>query len=178
MVVVDCLSNRLCHTNDVRHYGIQSGSAVRDQSGSSTDSWKEVISNKEPNFIWISHIASELWKSKSQLHCLLSTDGQPDGAGQPGSWQVLWLFMNQCQDDWDKWLSIAEFTYMTIPCFDMILPLHAWHWEAPLAQHGTLRESCLETLNDLASRMEKATDEHTQPPPSSWWHGPILWHPS
>ena len=25
--------------------------------------------------------------------------------------QFLQLFMNQCQDDWDEWLSIAEFTY-------------------------------------------------------------------
>jgi len=37
--------------------------------------------------------------------------------------------------------------------------LHAQHWAAPQLSVEPLRESRLETLNDFASRMEKATDK-------------------
>jgi len=72
----------------------------------------------------------------------------------------LWLFMNQHQDDWDEWLSIAEFTFND--------RVHASTWSSifmlntrqhPRLGVEPLRESHLETLNDFASRMGKATDK-------------------
>ena len=68
--------------------------------------------------------------------------------------------MNQHQDDWDEWLSIAEFAYNdrvhTSTCsspFMLNMGLH------PQLSVEPLRESCLETLNDFTSRMEKSMDE-------------------
>ena len=38
------------------------------------------------------------------------TDGQTERVNQEVE-QFLQLFMNQCQDDWYEWLSVAEFAY-------------------------------------------------------------------
>ena len=38
------------------------------------------------------------------------TDGQTERINQEIE-QYLRLFVNQCQDDWYKWVSLAEFTY-------------------------------------------------------------------
>src|SRR5882724_6309873 len=74
--------------------------------------------------------------------------------------QILWLFMNQCQDDWYEWLSIAEFAHND--------RVHTWTHSSPLmldtGQHPWLgiepsRESHLETLKDFISRMNKVMDE-------------------
>src|SRR5882724_9351834 len=74
--------------------------------------------------------------------------------------QFLRLFVNQCQDDWDEWLSIAEFTYNN----RVHTSMHSSPFMLDTGQHPQLgveplRESHLETLNDFASRMEKATEE-------------------
>src|SRR5882724_2042371 len=74
--------------------------------------------------------------------------------------QFLQLFMNQCQDNWDKWLSIAEFSYN-----DQVHVLtHSSPFMLDTGQHPwlslePLRESHLETLKDFTSRMNKATDK-------------------
>ena len=74
--------------------------------------------------------------------------------------QFLQLFMNQHQDDWDEWLSIAKFAYN-----DWV---HASTQSSPFMLDTRqylrlgmelLRESHLETLNDFTSRMEEATEE-------------------
>ena len=68
--------------------------------------------------------------------------------------------MNQCQDDWDKWLSVAKFAYNNW--------MHASTRSSPFmldtGQHPQLgveplRESHLETLNNFTSRMWKAMDK-------------------
>jgi len=80
--------------------------------------------------------------------------------------QFLRLFVKQYQDDYDKWLSIAEFSHNDqVPCFNMLLPLHAQHGTTPSAWHRTAEESCLEILNDFTSRMRKPWTKHIQPSP-------------
>jgi len=68
--------------------------------------------------------------------------------------------MNQCQDNWYEWLSIAEFTYndqvhtlMHSSLFMLDTRKYPWLGIEPL------RESHQETLKDFTSRMNKATDE-------------------
>jgi len=68
--------------------------------------------------------------------------------------------MNQCQDDWYEWLSIAEFTYN-----DRVhTSTHSSPFMLDTAQHPrlgieSLRDSHLEMLKYFTSRMNKATDE-------------------
>jgi len=68
--------------------------------------------------------------------------------------------MNQHQDDWDEWLSIAEFTYNDwVHALTQSSPFMLNTRQHPQLSVELLRESCLETLNDFASRMGKAMDE-------------------
>src|SRR5882724_3229992 len=86
-------------------------------------------------------------------------DRQTKGVNQEVK-QFLQLFMNQHQDDWYKWLSIAEFAYN-----DQVHALtHSSPFMLNTRQHPwlgmePLRESCLETLKDFTSRMKNETDE-------------------
>jgi len=74
--------------------------------------------------------------------------------------QFLQLFVNQCQDNWDKWLSIAMFTYNDWVHTSMqSSPFMLNTGQHPQLSVEPLRESHLETLNDFNSRMEKAMDE-------------------
>jgi len=41
----------------------------------------------------------------------------------------------------------------------MLLPIYDGHWTESSAGHRTIKESCLETLNTFASKMEAATEE-------------------
>jgi len=87
------------------------------------------------------------------------TDGQTERVNQEVE-QFLRLFVNQCQDDWDEWLSIAEFAYNNrVHTLMHSSPFMLNTGQHPKLSVEPLRESCLETLNDFASRMEKATEE-------------------
>jgi len=92
------------------------------------------------------------------------TDSQTEWVNQEVK-QVLPLFVNQLQDDWDEWLSIAKFTYndqvnalMQSSPFMLDTGQHPWLSVEPL------RESYLETLNDFASRMGKGHRQSTFSP--------------
>jgi len=87
------------------------------------------------------------------------TDGQTERVNQEVE-QFLQLFVNQRQDNWDKWLSIAEFAYNN----RVHTSTHSSPFMLNTGQHPRLgvellRESRLETLNDFTSRMENATEE-------------------
>ena len=59
-----------------------------------------------------------------------------------------------------KWLSIAKFAYNNqVHALTQSSPFMLNTGKHPQLGMELLRESCLETLNDFASRMEKATDE-------------------
>src|SRR5882724_6355918 len=76
------------------------------------------------------------------------TDGQTERVNQEVE-QFLQLFVNQRQDDWDKWLSIAKFTYNNRVHTSMhSSPFMLDTRQVPRLSVELLRESCLETLND------------------------------
>ena len=68
--------------------------------------------------------------------------------------------MNQHQDNWDEWLSIAKFAYNDqVHALTQSSPFMLNTGQHPWLSVELLRESHLETLNNFASRMGKATDE-------------------
>src|SRR5882724_6319574 len=68
--------------------------------------------------------------------------------------------MNQHQDNWYKWLSIAEFAYNDqVHALTCSSPFMLDTGQHPRLGIEPLRESHLETLKDFTSRMKKATDE-------------------
>src|SRR5882724_4935215 len=87
------------------------------------------------------------------------TDGQTERVNQEVK-QFLRLFVNQRQDDWDKWLSIAKFAYNNqVHTLTHSSPFMLDTGQHPRLSVEPLRESHLETLNDFASTMEKAMEE-------------------
>ena len=85
----------------------------RDHIWKLMDSQKKLLVTEEPNSYQTSCVASaNFWKiriaASSAYHP--QTDGQMECVNQKVE-QFLWIFVNQHQDDWDKWLSIAEFSY-------------------------------------------------------------------
>src|SRR5882672_8196116 len=87
------------------------------------------------------------------------TDGKTERVNQEVE-QFLRLFINQWQDDWYEWLAIAEFTYNDrIHASTHSSPFMMDMGQNPRLGIEPLRESCLETLNDFASRMDVATKE-------------------
>jgi len=89
------------------------------------------------------------------------TDGQTERVNQEVE-QFLQLFVNQRQDDWDKWLSIAKFTTIIGSTLRCTPPHHARHQTGPSTQCRTVKRILPETLNDFTSRMEKAMEKHVQ----------------
>src|SRR5882724_3644479 len=80
--------------------------------------------------------------------------------------------MNKHQDDWDKWLSIAEFTYndqvhtmMQSSPFVLNTRQHPW------LGGELLRESHLETLMTLPPEWRRPQTKHIQPSPKQ----PMTW---
>src|SRR5882724_6805769 len=66
------------------------------------------------------------------------TDGQTERVNQEVK-QFLRLFVNQCQDDWYKWLSIAEFAYNNrVHTFTHSSPFML-DWTTPLVRHRTIK---------------------------------------
>src|SRR5882724_9777113 len=89
----------------------------------------------------------------------LQMDGQMEWVNQ-GVEQFLRLFVNQCQDNWDEWLSIAQFAYNDwVHALPLYSPFMLDTGQCLQLSVEPLRESHLETLNDFTSRMGKATDE-------------------
>src|SRR5882672_8094188 len=87
------------------------------------------------------------------------TDGQTERVNQEVK-QFLRLFVHQWQDDWYKWLAIAEFAYNDwIHASTCSSPFMMDTGQNPQPRIEPLRESCLETLNDFASQMEVAMKE-------------------
>src|SRR5882724_9230505 len=163
MVVVDRLSKQahvIPMTSDVMASGV--AQLFRDHVWKLHGLPEEVISDRGTQFV------SSFTRNISQLLGIKvaaltayhpQTDSQTERVNQEVK-QFLQLFMNQCQDDWYEWLSIAEFTYN-----DQVHVLtHSSPFMLDTGQHPwlslePLRESHLETLKDFTSRMNKATDE-------------------
>src|SRR5467141_4984623 len=87
------------------------------------------------------------------------TDSQTERVNQEVK-QFLRLFINQWQDNWYEWLSIAEFAYNDrIHASTRSSPFMMDTGQNPRLGIEPLRESRLETLNDFASWMDTATKE-------------------
>src|SRR5882724_8147285 len=122
---------------------------------------EEVISDRGTQFV------SNFTRSLSQLLKIRiaastayhpQTDGQTERVNQEVK-QFLQLFVNKCQDNWDEWLSIAEFAYNNqVHTLTHSSPFMLDTGQHPRLGVEPLRESRLETLNDFTSRMEKATE--------------------
>src|SRR5467141_1681204 len=89
----------------------------------------------------------------------LQTDGQTERVNQEVK-QFLQLFVNQWQDNWYEWLTIAEFAYDDwIHASTCSSPFMMDTGQNPQLGIEPLRESRLETLNDFTSQMDVATKE-------------------
>jgi len=114
MVVVDRLSKHahtVPTTSDVTALGI--AWLFRDHVWKLHRLPEEVISELGTQFVSnFTHSLSQLLKIRIAVSTTyhLQTDGQTERVNREVE-QFLRLFVNQCQDDWDEWLSIAEFAY-------------------------------------------------------------------
>jgi len=95
----------------------------------------------------------------------LQMDGWTEWVNQEVE-QFLRLFVKQYQDDYDKWLSIAEFSHNDrVHVSTCSSPFMLNMGQHPQLGIELLRESCLEILNDFTSRMRKPWTKHIQPSP-------------
>src|SRR5882672_5405475 len=163
MVVVDHLSKQahvIPTTLDITAAGV--AKLFRDHIWKLHGLPEEVISDRGTQFV------SNFTQSLSQLLGIrvaasmayhLQMDGQTKRVNQEVE-QFLQLFVNQRQDDWYKWLAIAEFTYNDrIHASMCSSPFMMDTGQNPRLGIEPLRESRLETLNDFASRMDAAMKE-------------------
>src|SRR6266481_5360457 len=87
------------------------------------------------------------------------TDSQTEHVNQEVK-QFLQLFVNQRQDDWYKWVSIAEFTYNNqIHASTLSSPFVLGTGQNPRLGFEPICESQLETLDNFTSRMEQAAKD-------------------
>src|SRR5882724_3905320 len=114
MVMVDCLS-KWAHvipmTSDVTASGV--ARLFRDHIWKLHGLPEEVISDQGTQFVssFTCNLSQLLWIKVATLTAYHpQTDSQTKQVNQEVK-QFLQLFVNQCQDDWYKWLSIAEFAY-------------------------------------------------------------------
>ena len=87
------------------------------------------------------------------------TDGQTEHINKEIE-QYLRLFVNQRQDDWYKWVSLAEFTYNNqIHPSTQTTPFMLNNGQHPRLRVELIQETRLETLREFTDRMEMATNE-------------------
>src|SRR5882724_11076176 len=163
MVVINCLSKRahaVLTTSDVTASGV--ARLFRDHVWKLHRLPEEVISDRGTQFVSnFMHSLSQLLKimiaASTAYH--LQTNGQTERVNQEVE-QFLRLFVNQCQDDWDEWFSIAQFAYNNqVDTLTHSSPFMLDTGQHPWLGVEPLRESHLETLKDFTSRMNKVTDE-------------------
>ena len=87
------------------------------------------------------------------------TDGQTECVNQEVK-QFLHLFINQRQDDWYDWLSIAKFAYNDrVHASTQTSPFMLDAGQNPRLGFEPICESRLESLDNFTSRMAQATEE-------------------
>src|SRR5882724_2693284 len=114
MVVVDCPS-KWAHVIPMTSDVMESGVAwlFRDHICKLHGLPEEVISNRGTQFVssFMCNLSQFLGIKVAALTAYHpQTNGQTEQVNQEVQ-QFLWLFVNQCQDNWYEWLSIAEFAY-------------------------------------------------------------------
>ena len=87
------------------------------------------------------------------------TNGQTERVNQEVE-QFLRLFVNQRQDDWYDWLLIAEFAYNDrVHALTQASSFMLNAGQNPQLGFEPICQSCLESLDNFASRMAQATEE-------------------
>ena len=117
---------------------------------------EEVISDRGPQFVsnfmrGLSEILGIKVAASTAYHP--QTDGQTERINQEVE-QFLRLFVNQRQDDWYDWISIAEFAYndhVHASTQASLFMLDAG--QNPRLGFEPIRESWLESLDNFTSRM-------------------------
>ena len=89
----------------------------------------------------------------------LQTDSQTEHVNQEVE-QLLCLFINQRQDDWYNWLSIAKFAYNAqVHTLTQTSPFMLDAGQNPQLGFEPIRGSQLESLDNFMSRMALATEK-------------------
>ena len=111
------------------------------------------------NFMWgLSEILGIKVAASTAYHP--QTDGQTEHVNQEVE-QFLHLFVNQRQDDWYDWISIAEFAYNDrVHASTQVSPFMLDAGQNPRLGFEPICESRLESLDNFTSRMARATDGH------------------
>ena len=123
---------------------------------------EEVISDRGPQFVsnfmcGLSKILGIKVATLTAYHP--QTDGQTECVNQEVE-QFLCLFVNQRQDNWYNWLSIAKFAYNNqVHASTQTSPFMLDAGQNPRLGFEPIRESRLESLDNFASRMAQATEE-------------------
>ena len=135
---------------------------------------EEVISDQGMQFI--SNFTQSLskllgiWVAASMAHHP-QTDWLTERVNQEVE-QFLQLFVNQCPDDWYEWLSINQFAYNNqVHASTNSSPFMVDTGQNPQLGIEPLRVSCLETLDDFASKIKAAWKKHAQLSPGQQ----IIW---
>ena len=117
---------------------------------------KEVISDRGPQFVLNFMCGlSEILRIKvvASMAYYPQMDGQTECVNQEVE-QFLCLFINQRQDDWNNWLSIAEFAYNNrVHTSTQTSPFMLDAGQNPQLGFEPIYESQLESLDNFASRM-------------------------
>lgn len=160
MVVVDCLSKRahfIPMTNEVDSLGI--ARLFRDHVWKLHGIAKEVISNR--GSLFVSQFTGELSNIKITASTAFhpQTDGQTECINQEVE-QYLRIFVNQCQDDWYDWLSMAEFTYNDrVHSSTQTSPFMLDTGQHPCLGFKPIWETWLEGFDEFMSCMKSAVEE-------------------
>ena len=123
---------------------------------------EEVISDRGPQFVsnFMRGLSETLGiKVTASTAYHPQTDGQTECVYQEVE-QFLHLFVNQRQDDWYDWISIAKFAYNDrVHASTQASPFMLNAGQNPQLGFEPIRESQLESLDNFMSRMAQATDE-------------------
>src|SRR3979490_2986738 len=163
LVMVDRLSKRahvIPTTSDVNSVGI--ARLFCDHIWKLHGLPEEVISDRGTQFV--SQFMQELNKLLG-IKVAASTAYHPQSDDQT-EWvnqeieQYLRLFVNQCQDDWLEWISLAESAYNNrIHSATQTSPFMLDNGQHPRLGLEPTRETRLEALDEFTTRMETATNE-------------------
>lgn len=123
---------------------------------------EDIITDRGPQFASeMMHKLNKLLGIETKLSTAFhpQTDRQTERTNQEVE-QFLRLFVNQCQDDWPEWLSIAEFMHNnTIHLAMQVLPFFATYGTHPRMGFEPRRQSKNESANDFATQMQKVHKE-------------------
>ena len=123
---------------------------------------KEVISDRGPQFVSnFMRGLSEILRIKvaASMAYHLQMDDQTECVNQEVE-QFLHLFVNQRQDDWYDWLSIAKFAYNDrVHALTQTSPFMVDVGQNPCLGFEPIRESQLKSLDNFTSRMAQVTEE-------------------